>query len=292
MASTNTSKPKPSVSDENCEQMVDPMTPGDDSESRLVLCDIADGVALLTLNRPDRLNAWNLELEAQYFGLLRDAATNPEVRVIVVTGAGRGFCAGLDMDALKSVASDDKRKGGEFQSPTVPLTIPKPIIAAINGSVAGLGMVQALMCDIRFAAAGAKMTTSFSRRGLVAEQGSSWLLPRLVGHAAAMDLLLSGRNILADEALEMGLVNKVLPPDDLLPYTLAYARDMAANCSPASMAAIKAQVYGDLQLDLADALADSAKQVRASMGRPDFREGLISFAERRLPNFPPLPPSD
>jgi enoyl-CoA hydratase/carnithine racemase len=259
-------------------------------EDGLVLCEISEGVALLTLNRPDRLNAWTVELEARYFDLLRSAADNPEVRVIVVTGAGRGFCAGLDAEALGEVAA--KGKGEGFQDPSVPLSIPKPIIAAINGSVAGIGLLQALMCDIRFAAAGAKFTTAFARRGLVAEQGISWLLTRLVGQANALDLLLSARTVLAEEAAEMGLVNKVVAADTLLDHALDYARDMAANCSPASMAAIKAQVYGDLQSDLGAALAESARRVRISMGLPDFREGLASFAERRAPQFPTLPPGE
>src|ERR1019366_349383 len=142
-----------------------------------------------------------------------------EVRVIVVTGAGRGFCAGADMQALQEIGdggSSEEQLAAEGRPQSLPMSIPKPIIAAINGPCAGIGLVQALMCDIRLAAEGAKITTAFARRGLVAEHGISWILPRLVGPARALDLLLSGRVVLADEAQALGLVNRVLPPDLLL----------------------------------------------------------------------------
>src|ERR1044071_7770765 len=155
-----------------------------------VLHEVRDGVALLTLNRPGRLNAWTPSMEARYFGLLETCAEDPAVRVIVVT---------------------------------------------INGACAGLGLVQALMCDLRFAAAGAKFTTAFVRRGLVAEHGSSWILPRLIGPARALDLLLSGRVFLADEALSLGLVNRVVEGDRLLATAMDYAKDVAANCSPTAL---------------------------------------------------------
>ena len=253
----------------------------------VVLRDIRDGVAILTLNRPDRLNAWTPAMEARYFGLLEDAAADPAVRVIVVTGAGKGFCAGVDMDALKDIGA-----GGTFEHSgkpqTFPLTIPKPIIAAINGACAGLGLVQALMCDLRFAAAGVKLTTAFVRRGLVAEHGISWVLPRLVGPARALDLLLSGRVILADEALAMGLVNRVVAPDALLETALSYARELVTSCSPSAMASIKYQVYRHYETDLATALGETNEIMAASLKRPDFREGVASFVERRAPQFAPF----
>jgi len=259
-----------------------------DSRSEVVLHEIQDGVAKLTLNRPDRLNAWTPEMEARYFGLLESAAADPAVRVIVVTGAGKGFCAGVDLEALQDIGG-----GGSFahsgKPQTFPLTIPKPILAAINGACAGLGLVQALMCDLRFAAAGAKLTTAFVRRGLVAEHGSSWVLPRLVGPARALDLLLSGRVVLAEEAHSMGLVNQVVSPPALVETVMGYARDLAAQCSPAAMAAIKHQVYRHYELDLATSLRESNELMAASLQRPDFREGVASFVERRPPRFPPLP---
>ena len=253
-----------------------------------VLYEAKDGIATLTLNRPDRLNAWTPALGARYFDLLDRAAGDEAVRAIVVTGAGRGFTAGADMAVLQG------RDGGGAARPdprpqTHPLTIPKPILAAINGPCAGIGLVLALMCDVRFAAAGAKFTTAFARRGLVAEHGISWVLPRLVGPARALDLLLSGRVFLAEEAERLGVVNRVVAPERLMEETLAYARDLAASCSPASMADMKRQVWAAFETDLASAVGEANRLMAASFGRPDFREGVASFVERRAPAFPPLP---
>jgi enoyl-CoA hydratase/carnithine racemase len=259
--------------------------------SEVVLKEVREGVALLTLNRPERLNAWTREMEIDYFGALGECAANPQVRVIVVTGSGRGFCAGADMQELQSLGEDgpsEEEIAAERQPQSLPHSIPKPIIAAINGACAGLGLVQALMCDIRFAAEGAKITTAFARRGLVAEHGISWILPRLVGPARALDLLLSGRVILAEEALELGLVNRVLPADRLLEATLDYARELSRQSSPASMATMKRQVYGDLERGLAPATADADLLMLASFSGSDFQEGVSSFLERRDPHFAPL----
>jgi len=259
--------------------------------SETVLMQIEDGVALLTLNRPQRLNAWTAEMEHAYFDRLERCARDEDVRAIVVTGAGRGFCAGADMDQLQALGEAGGAAGEpvrERRAQTFPLTIPKPIVAAINGPCAGIGLVQALMCDLRFAAAGAKLTTAFARRGLVAEHGISWMLPKLVGPARALDLLLSARVVLAEEACELGLVGRVLAPDELLAATLRYARELAVNCSPASMATIKRQVYGDLARSLPDALADADRLMLASFAQPDFPEGVASFVERRAPRFAAL----
>ena len=249
---------------------------------------IEDGVAVLTLNRPDRMNAWTAEMEDLYFDLLRRCGEDPEVRVIVVTGEGRAFCAGADMDELQAVGEAGAVDRKRTHAQTFPLTIPKPIVAAINGACAGIGLVQALMCDIRFAASGAKLTTAFARRGLVGEHGISWVLPRLVGPARALDLMLSGRVVLAEEAAELGLVNAVFPRDAIVDETMAYARDMAENCSPTAMATMKRQVYGHLQTDLDTALEESNRLMHESFGWPDLREGVQSFVERRPPRFPPL----
>jgi enoyl-CoA hydratase/carnithine racemase len=258
--------------------------------SEVVQKSVQDGVALLTLNRPDRLNAWTTEMERAYFGLLEECAGSAEVRVIVVTGAGRGFCAGADMQELQAIGNGSEATAANHdrRAQTFPLTIPKPIIAAINGACAGIGLVQALMCDIRFAAYGAKLTTSFARRGLIAEHGISWILPRLVGPAHALDLLLSGRVVLAEEAQTLGLVNRTLAPEQLVEATLDYARELVVNCSPASMATIKRQVYAALDQALPDALAEADRLMLASFGQPDFVEGVSSFVERREPAFAPL----
>jgi enoyl-CoA hydratase/carnithine racemase len=257
----------------------------------VVLRDIEDGVAVLTLNRPDRLNAWTGEMHAEYFDLLDDCATRADVRVIVLTGAGRGFCAGADMQSLQALNNrGGERAAGEVdpRPHTFPLTIPKPIIAAINGPCAGLGLVHALMCDLRFAARGAKLTTAFSRRGLIAEHGISWILPRLVGPSRALDLLLSARVVLAEEAAELGLVNRVCEPDATLSEAVTYARELATSCSPASMAAMKSQIYAALDQDLPTALSRANDLMMESFQRPDFAEGVASFVERRAPEFPPV----
>jgi enoyl-CoA hydratase/carnithine racemase len=260
--------------------------------TEVVQSSVENGVALLTLNRPDRLNAWTGEMERAYFGLLEECGASGDVRVIVVTGAGRGFCAGADMKDLQQLGEGEVSQGNgaveERRPQSYPLSIPKPILAAINGPCAGIGLVQALMCDMRFAAEGAKLTTAFARRGLVAEHGIGWILPRLVGPARALDLLLSGRVVLADEAAELGLVNRTFAPEMLLEEVLAYARDLAVNCSPASMATMKRQVYADLELPLSDALAQADRLMLASFGAPDFVEGVASFVEHREPRFAPV----
>jgi enoyl-CoA hydratase/carnithine racemase len=259
--------------------------------SEVVQRSIEDGVAVLTLNRPDRLNAWTAAMERAYFDLLADCAERDDVRAIVVTGAGRGFCAGADMQELPSIGDggvDEAAAGRDRRPQAFPLAIPKPIVAAINGPVAGIGLVQALMCDIRIAAADAKITTAFARRGLVAEHGMSWILPRLIGPARALDLLLSGRVVLGEEAAAMGLVNRALPVDRVLDEALAYARELATHSSPASMATMKAQVYNDLERDLAEAVGVANRLMLESFSGPDFAEGVASFVERREPRFAPL----
>lgn len=250
-----------------------------------VLYDVDAGVALITLNRPERNNAWSGTLQTAYFDLLDRAAADDEVRAVVVTGAGRSFCPGADMAELADgTAADisDKR-------PIIhPLGLPKPLIAAVNGGCAGIGLAQALLCDLRFAAAGARITTAFARRGLVAEHGTSWLLPRVVGAAVAADLLLSARVVTAEEAEGLGLVNRVLPPESLLAETLAYARDLAASCSPAAMAAIKRQLAGQWDQDVVTALREANRLMVQSLRGPDHAEGVASFLEKRAPAFAPL----
>jgi enoyl-CoA hydratase/carnithine racemase len=259
--------------------------------TEVVLFDVEDGVALLTLNRPERLNAWTAEMQTRYFDLLEESAAREDVRAIVVTGAGRGFCAGADMQNLQDIVGGDVERAesaGDPRPVTFALSIPKPVIAAINGPCAGLGLVIAVMCDVRFAAAGAKLTTAFSRRGLVAEHGLSWMLPRLVGPARALDLLLSGRVALGAEAAELGLVNRAVEDDRVLDEALAYARMLAAECSPASMALMKRQVYGDYEHTLAESLEEANRLMMESFSGPDFGEGVRSFLERRAPEFAPL----
>lgn len=259
-----------------------------DTASDAVLYEVRDNVALITLNRPERLNAWNGDLARGYFTSLDKAEADPDVKVIVVTGAGRGFCAGADMDVLQGIEQGTSNEAPETRDATYAMGVGKLVIAAVNGACAGLGFVHAVACDMRFAAEGAKFTTAFSRRGLIAEHGSSWTLPRLVGQATAMDLLVSGRVFLAEEALELGLVNKVFPADELIEKTMAYATDVAANVAPGSIAVIKNQVYNHPGMDLADAMTESNQFMKDSLKRPDFKEGVSSFLEKRPPQFAPF----
>ena len=255
----------------------------------LVLRQLDRGVLTLTLNRPERNNGWTLELEEAYFDALAAAAADAEVRAIVLTGAGRAFCPGLDVQAL-SASTEGIRVGVRPRRPmTFALSIPKPVIAAINGACAGIGFIQASCADLRFGARGAKLTTAFARRGLPAENSLAWLLPRLIGHANAADLLLSARTIHADEAKQLGFLHRVTEPPELLPTVLAYAHDLADNVSPIAMATIKAQLWGDWGRSQEESRRFALGRVAdLSDNHPDFKEGVRSFVEKRPPAFPGL----
>lgn len=253
-----------------------------------------DGVLVLAWNRPARRNAWTFAMGDRYFELLAAAADDPEVRAVVLTGTGDAFCAGMDVSALGDTADHPHDTSVLLRKPeTFPTTIPKPIVAAINGPCVGVGLVQALTCDVRFAARGAKLGTLFSRRGIMAENGIAWLLARLVGTGAAMDLLVSGRVLLAEEALGLGLVNRVFEPDEVLPAAIEYARMLAENCSPLAMAAIKQQVYHAFTASLEES-REVAMQLWLDVLKPsaDFQEGAASFAEKRQPHFRPITRAD
>ena len=266
----------------------------DDHDDEAVLYEVTDaGVAVITLNRPERLNTWGPDISSGFYACVDRAEADPTARVIVVTGRGRAFCAGASLGTMADIGESLGNAAGTDVSTLVGARHPhfvteltKPVIAAINGSCVGYGLTQALMCDIRFAAAGAKFATSFARRGLIAEYGISWILPRLVGWSTALELLLSGRTFLAEEAAELGLVTKVWPADELMDHTLAYAGDIARNCSPASLVVIKAQAYGDAMRDVVDASSRAEKLMHESLLRPDVVEGITSFLEKRPPTFP------
>jgi enoyl-CoA hydratase/carnithine racemase len=221
------------------------------------------------------------------------------VRVIVVTGARRGFCAGADLGGLAGRAqgeivpqrsaftqlATDASKGADFEQPlTYPLKCPKLTIAAINGPVAGIGFVFTLFCDLRFLAAGAKLTTAFARRGLVAEYGSAWMLPRLIGPMNAADLLLSGRTLLSEEAAGLGL-GRLLPLEGFTEAVQAYAGDVAKNVSPRSIRVIKRQIWGGLFKTLAEAAVEADEEMFESFQSADFREGVMHFIEKRPAAF-------
>ena len=258
-----------------------------------ILTTVADGVMTITLNRPDRLNAWTYEMGDAYFDALDAADDDPKVRVVVLTGAGRGFCAGLDMEALGTAAdSTARRMPSKNRRMTHAQEFRKPLIGAINGACVGFGLVQALACDIRFAAESAFFITAFAQRGLNAEYGTSWQLPRIIGQTRAAEWLMSSRRIQAAEAERIGLVNGVRSDESLLADTVAYARELAATASPIALADTKIQIAGDWLRERAEA-EDYAKQLGHSPGhRVDFSEGVRSFVERRAPRFRPLPPKE
>ncbi len=273
-----------------------------------ILYSVDQGIGLVTLNRPDRLNAWTGAMTRSVRSAIGDAAADPQVRVIVITGAGRGFCAGADMGLLQDIGAESpaarqQRAGsgdtvGELPNPSgidvaahyrqrygYFFATPKPIIAAINGPCAGLGLVVALYCDIRFAAADAKFTTAFAQRGLIAEHGISWLLPRLVGSANALDLLLSARKFDGAEAHRIGLVNRAFAPEALMAETMAYARMLADTVSPRSLAVMKAQVHAVPFQDFNTAIALADAEMAKSFGTEDFREGVAHYVQKRAPRF-------
>jgi enoyl-CoA hydratase/carnithine racemase len=262
-----------------------------------VLYDVADRICTITLNRPEKLNAWTHQMHLD----LKDAMQNAgSVRAIILTGAGRGFCAGADIGGLQAIgagASADRSSktaidlpGGsalaEFRMPYSYLpAIPKFIIAAINGPAAGLGFVIPLYADLRFAAESAVFTTAFAQRGLIAEHGVSWLLPRIVGLPAAMDLLCSARKFRAPEALALGLVSRVIPDDKLLAETRAYARLLADTVSPRSVAVIKRQIWEAAFQTLAEATVQANHEMELSFRTADFKEGVAHFLEKRAARF-------
>ncbi|HJR26515.1 MAG TPA: enoyl-CoA hydratase-related protein [Acidimicrobiales bacterium] len=261
---------------------------------------VADRVATITLARPERLNAWTGRMHTEYRRAVAAAEADADVRVLVVTGKGRGFCAGADSAALDGHIE----KGAYDPGIREPLAEPGygvrtefdhafafhyglrlPVIAAINGPAAGVGLVLACYADLRFAAAGAKLTAVHGRLGLPAEYGLSWVLPRLIGLTRAADLLLSSRVVRTEEAAEMGLVNRVLPPDALLPVVYEYARVLAHEVSPASIVATKRQLYADLHGDVGASVVDAEQRLEEHVKGADYREGVKALLEKRPPAF-------
>ena len=282
-----------------------------------VLYDKADRVAIVTLNRPEKLNAWTGVMAEEVRDAMGRAGADDGVRVIVLTGAGRGFCAGADMADLKGAAGQgtSNLNGSESPEEAVSLlmgtrteeqreaenrlnvrsdfrkrysylpAVPKPIIAAINGPAAGLGLILSLYCDLRFASEKARFSTAFSRRGLIAEHGISWVLPRIVGLSNALDLLFSARMVDAHEAFRMGLANRVFPEEGFMAGVLAYASDLATQVSPRSLRVMKRQVWEAQFQSLAEAASSADRELVLSLQSDDFREGVAHFLEKRLPEF-------
>lgn len=266
------------------------------------LYQVADRVATITLNRPDKLNAWTAVMEQEVRSAVEEAERDESVHAIVLTGAGRGFCAGADMSLLKKVADrglDQRAKQqvleshgqraairSDFQKKySYFLGVGKPVIAAINGPLVGLGLLIALYCDLRWASEAARFSTTFARRGLVAEYGMAWMLPRLVGVPNALDLLFSARTIDAAEALRMGLVNQVFPAEIFLNKVQENARELASMVSPRSLRVMKRQVYDAMFQNLGEAFEISEREMLESLKSDDFKEGVAHYLEKRAPNF-------
>jgi enoyl-CoA hydratase/carnithine racemase len=263
---------------------------------------VAERVATITLNRPDKLNAWTAVMDQEVRAAIHEAERDSNVRVIILTGAGRGFCAGADMSLLGAIAQgglgeaekvlrnssngerqhirpDFQKKYSYFPS------IQKPVIAAVNGPAVGLGFILTLYCDLRFASDTARFGTAFAKRGLIAEYGLAWMLPRLIGPSNALDMLFSARLVDANEALRMGLVNRVFPQDGFQQGVQAYAQELANNVSPRSMGIIKTQVYNAMFQTLGEAFESSEEEMVKSLQCEDFKEGVAHFVEKRAPVF-------
>lgn len=256
-----------------------------------VVVEVADAVATVSLNRPDKLNAITPAMAARLGAALRACDANSDVRAVVLTGRGRGFCAGADLAVVGGgvdALADFVRDPATF--PVDALTIRKPVVAATHGPVAGVGIAYVAAADVRFAAPDARFTTSFARLGLVGEYGLTWMLPRIVGRSAAADLLLSGRTIDAAEALRIGLVSEVVDAGHVLSRAQEYAHDLAHACSPRSMAVIKDQLRADADRDRLAAFDRSIALMLESFQAPDLTEAMAARTERRPPVFPPLPP--
>ena len=269
-----------------------------------ILYEVDDPVATITLNRPAALNAWTETMGDEIRDAMFRANADPAVVGIIVTGAGRAFCAGADMNVLTGItegrgsggADAAATAGSERPSRPAPegefsgrfpylMTIDKPVIAAVNGAVAGMAFPFVLCCDLRVVSPDAMFLTAFAQRGLIAEWGLSWLLPRLVGPAVALDLLFSSRKVRGEEAHRLGLANYLVPGEELLSFCREYIFNLASACSPTSIAVMKRQVYDQLHRGLGDAELDSQRLMVESFGRPDFKEGVQSFLQKRPPEF-------
>jgi enoyl-CoA hydratase/carnithine racemase len=255
-----------------------------------VLYDVDDaGAVVLTLSRPERRNMWTAQMETEFYEALDQAAADDRVRAIVVTGAGDSFVPGLDPAVLSDLSGGAKYTSNR-RPQTYATTIPKPIIGAVNGSCAGIGLAQALNFDYRFAVAGAKFSTAFAKRGLPAEDASAWMLVRLAGPAHAFDLLASGRVFLAEEAAELGVVQRVSQPGQVLDDALSFAHQLATTVSPVAMAMIKSQIWRDCESSMEDARVRAQYLLTLAKAQPDFSEGVASLTEKRAPDFAPYSP--
>ena len=263
----------------------------------------ADGIATIWLNRPHRMNAWTGRLHTEYRYLLEQANLDKKIRVIVVTGRGKGFCVGGDSDALRghserggydSGTKADIARPGFGTSPEFDAAfayhfgLDKPVIAAMNGPAAGVGLALACFTDLRFAVPEVKFTTAHGKLNLPAEYGLSWMLPKIMGLGRANDLLLTSRVFTSDEAKELGFVNELFSAEELLPMCYDYARNLIRSVSPNSLRQTRWQIYRDLHRDVATSVADSEKLISEMAKEEDFREGVAALVEKRSPDWPSL----
>ena len=261
---------------------------------------VADQIATITLHRPQRMNAWTGRMHTEYRHCLDLAERDHDVRAIVVTGAGRGFCVGGDAEALQghvergsydagtpaALAEPGYGTAAEFDASfAYHFGLSKPVIAAINGAAAGVGLALACFADLRFAAAGVKLTTAHGKLNLPAEYGLSWLLPRMIGLTRANELLLTSRVFVAEEALAFGLLNGVYPAAELLEQTYAFTRNMILTVSPNSLRQTRWQIYRDLHRDIGAAVRDSESLLTSMMRERDYAEGVAAFFAKRTPNW-------
>ena len=270
-----------------------------------IIYDVADGVAVITMNRPETLNALTDRTQAEIRHALDQSERTGDVVGTVLTGAGRGFCSGVDMNALGAMSEAGRRLGAAHADlaadpgnpdndpnfeigATYFLGLRKPLIAAINGACAGLGFSYAVFCDLRFVDRTARFATAFSQRGLIAEHGTSWMLPRLIGPANALDILWTGRKFDGEEAGRIGLANRVCEPGECVNDACAYLLEIADVAAPNSLMMMKRQIYRHLNAELRRAMEESNAWMDASLARGDFKEGVASFVERRPPKFAPI----
>ena len=274
-----------------------------------ILYEVTDKVATLTINRPDKLNALTDLTQAEIRHALAQSERNENVIGTVLTGAGRGFCSGVDMNALSGMSDAGKRLGNTYEhlkanpgnpdndpnyksSPSYFLGLRKPLIAAINGAAAGLGFSYATFCDMRFMDRNAKIVTSFAPRGLIAEHGTCWMLPKIVGPSNALDMNWSSRKIEGEEAYRMGYANRLCETGECVLQAQNYLREIAGTSAPMSIMMMKRQIYPHLSKELGEAMGESTLWMDESLARDDFKEGVASFVERRAANFQKIEVTD
>jgi enoyl-CoA hydratase/carnithine racemase len=255
-----------------------------------ILVDVADGVATVTLNRPEKMNAWNATMGRELPAAMRALDGDDAVRAVVLTGAGRAFCAGADLTSgggasFSRYAGRHEDAAREDGPAFHPFQVRKPVIAAINGHAVGVGITYPLLADVRYVAADAKIAFAFVRRGVLPELASHYLLPRIVGLSNASDLLLSGRTISGAEAVELGLATKALPAAEVLPAALAWARDVAANVAPVSAAVAKKLIWEGLSGTVDDTLRREQPLFGWATAQVDATEGVQAFLDKRHPDW-------